>query len=155
MNPHVESSLFEDDAFMDVHDIYVNDEVTHAVIFVKENILITDVKEHFPEALIDSFYLIAQGLCAIDLKTGKEVSAISANGLFIEFDQWYEYLNYEIRKYFVPDGEELVIEEIYQFEFIHPTSLKCINGTHFSPKLNKNLFLVCEFNLHYYIYFLN
>lgn len=151
MGPQIESQIFSPGDIIDLHDIYINDEMTHAIIIIKQSTLITDVKEHFPDALIDSFSLISQGLCTVDLMTGKEISAFSADGIFMKFEEWYNYIYANSQKYFTPlpgTEEENIEDQDYDeyFSFIHVNSVKHIDGSHFSPKFNnKKLFMICKF----------
>lgn len=132
---------------MNLHDIVVDEDLEYAIIIVKQKYHIRDVQSLFPNSLITEFDLAYDGLCAIDLKTGKEKAAISGDGTFIDLDQWWEYLD-DLRSsrmfyYDLIDQEFLKYNDDGVFDGTYINSLNIVEGSHFSPKFkNQKLILL-------------
>lgn len=144
MTSHVESAIFVDDASFNVHDIIITEDLNNAIMIIMQQFVITDVQTHLPGATVSTFILIADGLCAIDMRTGKETAALSADGLFLEIDQWWEYFgNSNVSRLYEPNSiESNFITQIIIY-FTDVNAMNLINGGHFSDKYkNKDLILL-------------
>lgn len=138
MSPKVESSLFRQDAFVDMHDIVINKDLKFAILIVREYHTVTNIDLYFSGSPLESAIISFDGLCAIDLKTGKEIAALSGNGVFLDLDQWWEYVSqYDLGSFY---KENEFDEDIY---LTHISSMVSVDGGHFSDKLkNEDLLLV-------------
>lgn len=143
MTPSVESSIFEDNAFINLHDIIVTEDLKYAILIIRLKELITDVKEHLPDATVSQFTFSADGLCVIDMATNKEIAALSPDGVYVEYDQWWEYLgsSYTSKLYLDRSEDDEPVDILLTVATINAMNL--IDGGHFSPNYeNEQLILM-------------
>lgn len=146
MSPNTESSLFRSDAFVNVHDAVITEGLKYGVIIVRQYYPVIDIQEHFPNAVLKGGTITSDGLCAIDLKTGKEKAALSADGVFIDFSKWWEYMFEDSIQLIFPKASENgtgVYDFDIEIDLCNINSMNLVDGAHFSPKLeNKTLYLI-------------
>lgn len=143
MSPNVESSIFESDAQVNMHDIIVDENLTYAIIFVAEKRLVKDIKNYFPKSNWKEAIIAIDGLCVQDLKTGKEIAALSAEGIFVEYDKWWEYLTEVPESYLYMSFSFPPTYDVPYLDLAHLNAMNLVEGSHFSPKYqNEKLFLI-------------
>lgn len=143
INNNVETPFFKNGT-INMHDIVVDENLNYAIIIIKEKYLITDAQTLFPNTQINDFVFVFDSFCAIDLKTGKEIGAISGNGIFVDIDQWWEYLGHlaEYKLFYKDILSSSENTQYDEFESTYINTLNLVDGSHFSKKYrNKKLIL--------------
>lgn len=139
MSPNVESSIFEPDAIANMHEIVVAKNLKHAIMIIREYHTVTDIQKYFPDSSIKSAVISADGFCVINLMTGKEVAALSGDGIIVEYDHWIDYV--------IESQYDAFYTEDSTVDIGHLNSLELVDGSHFSLKyINENLILFTSFN---------
>lgn len=145
MSAGVDSAIFDIGAFVNIHDAVVTEDLKYAILVVKEVQYIDKeiVQKSLPGATVTALGFKIDGLCAIDIQTGKEVAAISGRDVFVDMDHWWQYVhNSESFILYIPVPSDYG-DFIPEVDAVDVNAMNLIDGFHFSQEFNgEKLFFI-------------
>lgn len=158
MSSKIKSSLFESLGAVNKHDAVITEDFKYAILAIKQEFEVFDIRTHFPDSIYENGLIQVNGLCVMDLKTGKEVSALPANGVFIELDHWWDYVSsYEIGLLYTSYEDFISIsgdDTVAELPLANMNAMHLVDGSHFSSKYENEKLLLLNFKKQDAIYLL-
>lgn len=146
LTPHLESSIFKAGAGVNMHDVVVTQDLKFGIIIIQQYFVVSNIQDFFPSSELRSKKVAGDGLCVIDLKTGKEHAALSPDGVLFELEIWGQYVIESQYELFYEDKARYGASSDASVDLAHLNSLELVDGSHFSPNYrNEKLILMTCF----------
>lgn len=130
---NIESSVFGDlyPILVNKPDQIITEDFKYAIFSVNQIFEIDNFETYFPGTTHKTARIVSSGLCAIDLRTSKEVAALSPNGVFVDYDKWWEYVyDHEIDLIY-STFKFHATQESHSIYLVYINSMNIIDGSHF------------------------